>query len=215
MRRRSKGVTGFTKKMSVGFPLFRSGLLSLMMVVTAACSAQNEATVPAVTLPATAEKLSVKGVENFHRVSKTLYRSGQPTPEGFTHLQAEGIRSVLNLREYHKDTRRARHTNLHLMAYPMAAGDVKEADVENCLRLIAQAPGPVLVHCWHGSDRTGIVVAAWRIVYENWTVAQAEAEFRNELYGHHEFWYGNLMELLHSTDWNAMRKRLTKSGDVQ
>ena len=40
------------------------------------------------------------------------------------------------------------------------------------------------------------------------TVAQAEAEFRMEIYGHHDFWYGNLVKLLRETDWAAMRARL-------
>ena len=39
-------------------------------------------------------------------------------------------------------------------------------------------------------------------------IAQAEAEFRMEIYGHHDFWYGNLIKLLRETDWAAMRARL-------
>lgn len=155
-----------------------------------------------------AEPVSIEGVENSYRISNDLYRSAQPERIGFTALQKMGVKSVLNLREFHKDTRKARHTQLHLMAYPVAAGEVTAADVENCLALIAGAPKPVLVHCWHGSDRTGIVVAAYRIVYENWSVADAEKEFRDERFGYHEFWYGNLLELLRNTDWAAMRARL-------
>lgn len=164
------------------------------------------------THPQQAQPLQLNGVENLHRVSAELYRSGQPDKEGFTALEQMGIRSVLNLREYHKDTRKARHTGLHLMAYPVAAGEVTEADVENCLRLIAAAPKPVLVHCWHGSDRTGIIVAAYRIVYEGRSVEEAESEFRADTYGHHEFWYGNLVRLLRSADWQAMRQRLNAKG---
>ena len=155
-----------------------------------------------------AEPVSIEGVENSYRISADLYRSAQPEREGFTALQKMGVRSVLNLREFHKDTRKARHTQLHLMAYPVAAGEVTAADVENCLALIAGAPKPVLVHCWHGSDRTGIVVAAYRIVFEKWSVEEAEKEFRDERFGYHEFWYKNLLKLLHETDWDAMRTRV-------
>lgn len=158
--------------------------------------------------PAEAEKCEVEGVQNLYRVSRELYRSGQPTPQGFSNLWDLGARSILNMREYHKDSRKARHTDLQLLEYPVAAGEVKEEDVENCLRMMCTAPKPVVVHCWHGSDRTGIIVAAWRIIYENWSVAQAEAEFRMEIYGHHDFWYGNLVKLLRETDWAAMRARL-------
>lgn len=155
-----------------------------------------------------AEPVQIAGVENSYRISEELYRSAQPEREGFTALQSLGVRSVLNLREYHKDTRKARHTQLHLMAYPVAAGEVTAADVENCLALISHAPKPVLVHCWHGSDRTGIVVAAYRIVFQNWSVEEAEKEFRDERFGYHEFWYENLLTLLRETDWSAMRERL-------
>lgn len=79
--------------------------------------------------------------------------------------------------------------------------------MENCLRLIAAAPKPVLVHCWHGSDRTGIIVAAYRIVYEA-PQCGGSRERPADTYGHHEFWYGNLVRLLRSTDWQAMRQRL-------
>ncbi|MBR5894975.1 MAG: tyrosine-protein phosphatase [Akkermansia sp.] len=187
-------------------------LYSPLVAVLIACSPTSGGAKPEpVTggLPGlSAKAVELDGVENLHQVSPVLYRSGQPTPKGFSQLQQLGVRSVLNLREYHKDTRRAAHTNLQLMAYPVAAGAVTETDVENCLRLLINAPKPVLVHCWHGSDRTGIVVAAWRIVMENRNIAEAEAEFRNDIYGHHEFWYGNLVELLRTTDWDAMRERL-------
>ena len=156
------------------------------------------------------ESIQLNGVENSYKISDELYRSAQPDRDGFSALQNLGVRSVLNLREYHKDTRKARHTQLHLMAYPVAAGEVTAADVENCLALISNAPKPVLVHCWHGSDRTGIVVAAYRIVFQKWSVADAEKEFRDERFGYHEFWYENLLTLLRETDWDAMRQRLIK-----
>lgn len=155
------------------------------------------------------EPVKVSGVENCYKISDSLYRSAQPEKEGFTALQQMGIRSVLNLREYHIDTRVARHTSLCLMAYPVAAGEVTAADVENCLILIARAPKPLLVHCWHGSDRTGIVVAAYRIVFQNWSIEEAEKEFRDARFGYHEFWYENLLTLLRETDWAAMRNRIT------
>ncbi|MBE6418409.1 MAG: protein tyrosine phosphatase [Akkermansiaceae bacterium] len=180
-----------------------------LTVVACSESASSKTQVAASVDTARAEPVSARHVENFHRICKDLYRSGQPDDEeGFSEVEALGIRSVLNLREYHNDTDDARHTRLHLMAYPVAAGKVTEADVENCLRLLQHAPKPVLVHCWHGSDRTGIIVAAYRIVYQGWSVDAAEKEFTDDTYGHHEFWYGNLVKLLRSTEWDAMRERL-------
>ncbi len=184
-------------------------VLGLSALVQAACTAAPPPVLAVQQLPS-AQAVDLQGVENLHRVNSVLYRSGQPDAQGFSNLQSLGVRSVLNLREYHSDIKRAAHTNLQLLEHPMAAGAVTEQDVETCLSLLAQAPKPVLVHCWHGSDRTGIIVAAWRIVFEGYSVQAAEAEFRDDRFGHHEFWYGNLVELLRSTDWNAMRSRLQK-----
>lgn len=152
---------------------------------------------------------ALPGVENAYRVSPTLYRSGQPTEEGFRLIEAAGIRSVLNLREYHSDDDEAEGTSLQLLHYPVAAGKVSEQDIEAILRMLSKAPKPVLVHCWHGSDRTGIVVAAYRIIEQQHSVEAAEKEFTDDRFGHHEFWYGNLRRLLKQTDWNALRKRLS------
>lgn len=159
-------------------------------------------------LPKQAQHIALDEVENLHRVSPDLYRSGQPEPEGFTKLEQMGVRSILNLREYCRDTAKAAHTGLRIIEYPMAASKATAADIEACLRLIQNAPKPVLVHCWHGSNRTGIIVAAYRIVFQGWSIEAAEADLKDEAYGYSEFWYGNLIELLHNTDWNAMRQRL-------
>lgn len=154
---------------------------------------------------------ALPGVENAYKVSPTLYRSGQPDEAGFRSIEAAGIKSVLNLREYHSDDDEATRTSLQLIHYPVAAGKVSEQDIETILNLLRNAPKPVLVHCWHGSDRTGIVVAAYRIVEQRHSVEAAEKEFTDARFGHHEFWYGNLRRLLRQTDWNALRKRLNSA----
>ena len=151
-------------------------------------------------------------VENSYRVSPELYRSGQPDEEGFRTIEQAGIKSVLNLREYHSDDDEAAGTRLKLLRYPVAAGSVTEEDILNILNLLRTAPKPVLVHCWHGSDRTGITIAAYRIVEQGVSVEEAEKELTDDRFGHHEFWYGNLRKLLHSTDWNALRNRLNSGG---
>lgn len=148
-------------------------------------------------------------VENSYRVSPELYRSGQPDKEGFRTIERAGIKSVLNLREYHTDDDEAAGTGLKLLHYPVAAGSVTEQDIVNILNLLRTAPKPVLVHCWHGSDRTGITVAAYRIVEQGVSVEDAEKEFIDDRFGHHEFWYGNLRRLLHRIDWAALRSGST------
>ncbi len=152
-----------------------------------------------------AQPLSVLGVPNFYRVVPHFYRSGQPSYHGFQHLEEMGIRSILNLREYHRDRRKARHTTLHLFRLPMAAGQLTEAHLRTVLQCMKQAPKPLLLHCWHGSDRTGALVAAFRIVVQGWSIDEAEEEFRLPEFGHHEFWYANIPRLLRNTNWDDLR----------
>lgn len=190
---------------------------AVMMMAGTICldSCTVASPVPAhVQLPQQATAMSMNGVKNLHQVSPQLYRSGQPSPAAFAELERMGLRSVLNLREYHVDTDEADHTGLHLVGYPMAAGSVTERDVENCLRIIRLSPKPLLVHCWHGSDRTGIIVAAYRIVFQGWTAEQAEKEMRIDTYGYSDRIYRNLVELLRTTDWQAMRQRLEQYPEV-
>ncbi len=152
--------------------------------------------------------LNADGLENFYKVSDKLYRSAQPTAAGFRSLQAIGITTVLNLRNYHSDDDEATGTDLKLLRRRMNAGSITEDDLLESLKMIRDADGPVLVHCWHGSDRTGAVCAAYRIVFENWTVETALAEMFYEPFGHHRRIYTNIPELIRTIDWEAMRLKV-------
>ena len=49
------------------------------------------------------------------------------------------------------------------------------------LSIIEASPGAVFVHCEHGCDRTGTVVACYRIQHDHWTAAAVQTEA--DLYG--------------------------------
>ncbi|MEM6543138.1 MAG: protein tyrosine phosphatase, partial [Bacteroidota bacterium] len=63
-------------------------------------------------------------------------------------------------------------------------------------------------HCWHCSDRTGAISAAYRIVFEDWEKEEAIKELRKEEFGYHENWYPNVMDLLRDLDVDALKKEL-------
>jgi protein-tyrosine phosphatase len=75
------------------------------------------------------------------------------------------------------------------------------------LRIIRVAAKPLVIHCWHGSDRTGIVCAAYRIVFQDWTPAAALDEMVNGGYGYHAM-FANLPELILAADWPAVKARV-------
>ncbi len=182
-------------------------LLPLLLVLVLA-SAPIASAAPR-TRPATwAEPLLETSLGNAYRVSPELYRCEQPTPADSADLKALGVRSILNLRNHHTDSRKLAEAGFELLAEPMNAGEVTEALLVSALRKFRAAPKPVLVHCWHGSDRTGVFVAAYRIVFEGWTREAAADEFRHGGYGFHEKWYPNLLELLAKLDVERFRQRV-------
>lgn len=147
--------------------------------------------------------------KNFHKVNDDIYRSAQPDEdEMYSMYTFECIKSVLNLREHHSDKGKIGKLKLALYEIPLEAGKITEADLVRILRTVKNAPKPILIHCRHGSDRTGVAVAACRIVFENWSVEQAVAELTTPQYGHHKKLFPNLPELLRKADWEKIRREL-------
>ena len=150
--------------------------------------------------------------KNFHKVNENLYRSGQPDEDEFFSLYTfNEIRSVLNLRENNSDKDEIDAVNkgwknaVSLYEIPLDTGKITEDDLYKILTVIRDAPKPLLIHCWHGSDRTGCAVAAYRIVFENWSVDDAVSELMKPEYGHHKTIYTNIPELLRKADWKKIR----------
>ena len=147
-------------------------------------------------------------LQNCYRVSDDLYRCEQPEERNIADLRALGIRSILNLRRYNTDPVTLERAGFSLLLQRMEADDLTIDDLVNALRRFRDAPKPVLVHCWHGSDRTGSVVAAYRIVFQEWTPEAAVDEFRHGGFGYHERWFPNLLKLLGSIDAKELRRRV-------
>ena len=156
--------------------------------------------------------------KNFHQVNKEIYRSGQPDQDEFESLYTfNEIRSVLNLRENNSDQEAVAkiskmwgEPSVKLYEIPLDTGKITEEDLYKILTVIRDAPKPLLIHCWHGSDRTGCAVAASRIVFENWTVEDAIAELMKPEYGHHKRIYTNIPELLRNADWKKIKAEILK-----
>ena len=145
------------------------------------------------------------GIRNFHQVHERLYRGGRPNKEGVVKLKEIGVKTIVDLEceLFEKEptavkTERTLAADLgirfeHIPMHPISAP--KKDDVERALSIITDpANQPVYVHCNRGSDRTGIVVAAYRIRYDGWTVQKSVEEMKQ--YGHRSiilFWWKNLL----------------------
>ena len=148
-------------------------------------------------------------LDNFHQVDEGVYRSKQPDDDTFAMLEKLGIKEVLNLRRYHSDDDEAEKTDIKLHRIKINAGSITENHLIEALKIINNRSGPIVFHCWHGSDRTGAVAAAYRIIFNNWTKAEAIDELENGDYGFHEKFYGNIKELLQNLDLEHVKFHLS------
>ena len=127
---------------------------------------------------------SYSELPNFFRVNEHLYRGAQPRPGGIKKLGELGVKTIVNLRG-EQDLSRAEEkeataANIRYFNVPMAGiGRPTDADVSRVMAIIdAPENWPVFVHCKRGSDRTGTVVACYRISHERWDGQRATAEAR-------------------------------------
>lgn len=155
-----------------------------------------------------AVKIDLDGFDNLYKVSDELYRSEQPDSKGMVELQKTGIATVLNLRKRRNDNHEGKGTDLVLSHIPINTWKMTYEDVVNSLKVINQAKKPVLVHCLHGSDRTGVVVAAYRMAFQNWKKEDAIHEFREAQFGFHENWFPDLLQLVQDLDVAQLKKNI-------
>jgi protein tyrosine/serine phosphatase len=114
-----------------------------------------------------------QGILNFGKISDVLYRGAQPDAVGLTNLAKLGVKLIINLRMtndlWAPEETLARAQGLLYTNIPLRGlGRPTDDQIRSILALIQTAPGPVFVHCQHGCDRTGTVVACYRIQHDKW-----------------------------------------------
>ncbi len=131
---------------------------------------------------------------NLHQVSPTFYRGGQPSEDGINQLAKLGVKTIICLRKPDKTTESEqvwaekagiKFVNIYLSNWFAP----KDAQIDDVLEKITNAGNqPVFVHCHRGSDRTGTLVAVYRIKFENWTAKQAIVEAKSLGFGWWQIW---------------------------
>ena len=129
--------------------------------------------------PGSLVRVEVPGVPNFGEVSPVFFRGAQPTAEGFGALRERGVRTIVSLRAAHGDEGRMAGLGLLHYRLPTRQWRPETEDVAKAMKVIlAPEYQPVFVHCQAGKDRTGLVVAVYRILVDGWSVDDAIAERR-------------------------------------
>jgi protein tyrosine/serine phosphatase len=119
---------------------------------------------------------------NFHQVNPQLYRGAQPKAGGLKSLKAIGVKTIVNLRGKDEQTgaegEEARSLGLRYYNVPLPEfSRPPDEQVLQVLNLINTAENqPVFVHCRHGEDRTGTIIACYRITHDGWTAVASKKE---------------------------------------
>jgi protein tyrosine phosphatase (PTP) superfamily phosphohydrolase (DUF442 family) len=113
-------------------------------------------------------------------VAPGVFRSAQPDARGLRAVKERGGRTVVVLRTAIPEAERsaAADLGLELVHIPMDGTRMPSMEeVDRALTVILDpSKRPVLVHCTHGEERTGAVIAAYRVVVDGWDPAAAAAE---------------------------------------
>lgn len=153
-----------------------------------------------------AKTIDIQGLPNLHKVSEKLYRSAQPTAEGMRNAKKLGIKTVVSLRAFHTDQDEIGNTGLGYERLSFKTWHPEQEDVVKFLKVVSDpARGPVLLHCQHGADRTGMMSAIYRIVVQGWTKEEAVREMTKGEFGFHEVWK-NLPPWIMGLDIETLRK---------
>ena len=124
-----------------------------------------------------------QGIRNFGQVNQSLYRGAQPDEAGMLSLKRLGVKTIVNLRTtkeaWKQEAVLAQANGIVYTNVPLqGSGRPKEDQIATALAIIQNSPAPVFVHCRYGCDRTGTIIACYRIQHDAWSSVAALAEAR-------------------------------------
>jgi protein tyrosine/serine phosphatase len=127
---------------------------------------------------------SIEVQYNLFQMSPTLYRSALPDKGAVPLLEKLKVTTVISFLP-ESDSSWLSTPGITQVQLPYRTNHVDDADVLKALRAIqtAEAKGPVLMHCKHGSDRTGLMAAMYRVVVQGWSKEDALNEMTQGGFG--------------------------------
>lgn len=140
--------------------------------------------------------IELPGVKNMYQVSPQLYRGNQPTREGYRALANMGIKTVVSLRRTKPNPSLTKDLPLTVKHIPINPFIFRDKHAREFLAIVSDPKNrPVYVHCLYGSDRTGVMVALYRMTFQKWTAKAAIEEMKNGGFGFHSI-FVNLVTYL-------------------
>jgi protein tyrosine phosphatase (PTP) superfamily phosphohydrolase (DUF442 family) len=121
----------------------------------------------------TEDKASAGAVDveqnNFHVVKPGIWRSAQPSEDSLKRMKMNGLKTIVNLRADDsnnvKEKKIAEKLGLQYYYFPMKAEQDQDLNLIDRILAVIERPAeqPLLVHCIGGRDRTGMIIAIYKI----------------------------------------------------
>jgi protein tyrosine phosphatase (PTP) superfamily phosphohydrolase (DUF442 family) len=132
-------------------------------------------------LAAFAQAPVIDGIPNFHQVTDRIYRGGQPQSGAWAELASLGVKTVVDLRRpiehsVPEESLAVVAAGMRYLNFPMNGFDTPTAAQLTTPLSWLDANEKVFVHCKQGMDRTGTVIAIYRISRQGWENQKALAE---------------------------------------
>jgi len=124
-------------------------------------------------------------IPNFHQVDDILYRGGQPNQNGLNKLKSLGIKTIVSLRGENEKTLQegelVKSLGMNFYNLPMSIYQrPSDEQVLDFLEIVLTRDNqPVFIHCTSGRDRTGAIVAMYRVLVSDLTIKQAYKEAKS------------------------------------
>jgi tyrosine-protein phosphatase SIW14 len=125
-------------------------------------------------------------IPNFHLVSDSIFRGGRPSADGITWLAQNHVKTDIDLendeRPISVEQTLATNAGVQFVSFPMNAYATPSDDTVNQILELMGSPDdqPVFVHCHHGENRTGLIVALFRVLNQGWTSQAAYNEMMTD-----------------------------------
>jgi hypothetical protein len=136
-----------------------------------------------------------------------IYRGPAPeTAADFRQLRDLGIRTVLDLRKFRKrkmenTCRCTRSFGMNYLRVPVAFRPQRDGSAERAFRALTNVcRHPIYIHCELGRDRSGLVVALYRVRCQGWSLQAAYCEMKR-------LGFSDYLPALERYFWDYARRR--------
>jgi len=148
-----------------------------LLAVTVAALPLRPADIPRANIPDPA-------IPNFHRVNDHVFRGAQPEAGAWPELAKLGVKLVIDLRREDEhssaaESQAVQAAGMNYVNFPMKGVVAPANEQVGKILALLNSTDAVFIHCKRGADRTGAIVACYRVEHDHWDRKRALAEAKS------------------------------------